>query len=719
MISKIVRRKSLIIGICFVFLFIFELSLKADNALHFDGKDDYVDIPQGKLENIGGPITIEFWNYVKTDEVWVARSAFGWTSLKNPVRVSCHAPWGDRRLYWDYGNLLEKGRLFTDYTPYLNKWTHIALVSEGKGGKFQGIYINGNLVAQKNISDGPNSPVNGLCIGRGIVNNQGGFAYHRGSIASFRIWNRVRTAEEIRGSMNSILVGNENGLVCDYDFNQGIPNSDNQGVRILPDYGPSGWYGILMNGDNTNWVSPAPSGLVPPPVSRKSLYAIEMFGMRGLLSFKDNITNNPTTAHLTLFGLTLNDIKLDIALTSGRWDSGRLRFSNLTINLWGSIQTGNMLLAPDGKSPANINANFVTNDRAFHPGTGYPLHESQQLLPPISRDTKYYVTAIAVNNCPQCSWDMVFNDHRVKGDDFRLLEIVIDKPGKKVTLYNLPNSVSITDKSQLSSYIVKEISLDSLIDFFPSSPVNYEVYWRPALARLVYEVMVKYPSQHFGFKYTGHGSAYMSLEVLLWGDQDNFYKNVNAIWGGKIDFLDFSTNCNTGSLYNLIHQTPYTDYILACDLLWWCDGLSVGDNGNVLPDRHYSTYWSRTTPIETSLRSMIVDVNSLFNSDVVKQFLQNTDCPQQLSLFKASEFPALLNGAPNLAKQVTKDQTVTDFYQNGNLYADLKDYLSKNYPGQIAQYDKLVIAQANNRASYPPSRPWSIPAKGICILKWF
>jgi hypothetical protein len=159
------------------------------SSMSFNGTSAYVNVPTFSWPTGGGPVTVSFWNYVTTPQV---SSAFTVGSVDSPSRFQTHAPWSDGKIYWDYGDLNANGRISTDYLTKVNKWTHVALVSAGKGGAFKAIYLDGAVAAAAATSDGPTQGLTGLNIGRW------GSSYHKGLIDDFRIYNRVLSASEIQ-----------------------------------------------------------------------------------------------------------------------------------------------------------------------------------------------------------------------------------------------------------------------------------------------------------------------------------------------------------------------------------------------------------------------------------------------------------------------------------------------------------------------------------------
>jgi|SRR6185295_600294 len=161
-------------------------------SMIFDGVNDYVDVPTISWP-VGGPVTVAFWNFVATADIQQA-NAFSFGNQDNPNRFQAHVPWNNHLLYWHYGDWTGNGEVTVLYDPYLDNWTHVALVSEGNGGAFKGIYLNGALVASGTISDGPNAPLSGLTIGYwAMFNNK-----HKGKIDDFRIYDRVLTASQVQ-----------------------------------------------------------------------------------------------------------------------------------------------------------------------------------------------------------------------------------------------------------------------------------------------------------------------------------------------------------------------------------------------------------------------------------------------------------------------------------------------------------------------------------------
>ena len=181
----------------------------AGGALAFDGATTRMEAPGFSWS--GKEVTVEYWNYVSSADV-TNGSAFNVGTDGGVDRFQAHSPWGDRMLVWDYGDFTTNGRIATDYSAYLDKWTHVALVSDGE--HFKGIYLNGVLVNSSPEASYPPARTR-LVIGA-FFND-----YHKGLIDEFRIWNRVRSEEEIGRDMSSRITAPQPGLVGYWRFDEG------------------------------------------------------------------------------------------------------------------------------------------------------------------------------------------------------------------------------------------------------------------------------------------------------------------------------------------------------------------------------------------------------------------------------------------------------------------------------------------------------------------
>jgi hypothetical protein len=167
------------------------LTFPNPSSMSFSGGTDCVSIPTFSWPT-GGPVTVSYWTFVASADVKNS-SSFSVGNMDVPNRFQAHSPWGDGNIYWDYGTAtVGSGRVSTSYTAYLDAWTHVALVSEGTGGTFQAIYLNGTQAVSVATSSGPTVALSGATIGGWP---SGSFV--KGLIDDFRIYGRVLSPQEI------------------------------------------------------------------------------------------------------------------------------------------------------------------------------------------------------------------------------------------------------------------------------------------------------------------------------------------------------------------------------------------------------------------------------------------------------------------------------------------------------------------------------------------
>ncbi len=220
------------------------INIKAGKVLSFDGVNDQVTAPGFIYPANGGAVTVEFWLKVNAEDVRNS-SAFS-VGSSHSDRLQAHIPWGDGSISFDYGNLSNPAsRIAASYTPYLGKWTHVAFVSSGKANTFKAIYLNGQLVNSANSSDGNTGTLYGLKIGS-FVNNT---LYMKGMIDEFRIWNVMRSQNEIQSGMNRFINEGTSGLILSLQMHEGAGTvvKDNSGNGLNGTISGATWTNPFAN----------------------------------------------------------------------------------------------------------------------------------------------------------------------------------------------------------------------------------------------------------------------------------------------------------------------------------------------------------------------------------------------------------------------------------------------------------------------------------------
>jgi hypothetical protein len=218
-----------------------------NNALDFDGTDDYVSLPAGVYFN--GDFTIECWVYPRSFATWARIIDFGNGAGSNNVLLA-----------YSFGNsgapgfYVEGSQFQATQTLPLNQWSHIAATLSGTTAT---IYING-VAAGTSIFPVPVNITRTKCY---IGKSNWGDPYANAVYDELRIWNTAKTSSQIQSLMNTELAGNEPGLVTYYNFNQGVPGGSNTGITSVTDNTSNNNNGTLNNfaltGTTSNWVSGA------------------------------------------------------------------------------------------------------------------------------------------------------------------------------------------------------------------------------------------------------------------------------------------------------------------------------------------------------------------------------------------------------------------------------------------------------------------------------
>jgi hypothetical protein len=214
------------------------MSAFADNALAFDGSDDYVTVGNESDFDFTNAVTLEAWIKPSTTagEHGIVTKNYGTGAHPYQLRVEN----GEITLGFYDGT----------WTPIttsganipVGEWTHVAGTYDKTTAK---IYINGVLSASQNYTANISQNNNPIEIGR--TNS----SYFSGSIDEVRVWNVARTQQQIQDNMRLPFTSAQSGLVGYWQFNAASgTNAQN--------HGSSGGNGTLTNFNNTSssgWVS--------------------------------------------------------------------------------------------------------------------------------------------------------------------------------------------------------------------------------------------------------------------------------------------------------------------------------------------------------------------------------------------------------------------------------------------------------------------------------
>ncbi len=219
----------------------------ANNALSFDGIDDYVSMNDFNLGT--GDFTIEMWikpNSNSNVRLIGNRDYEGYAS----------GTWYTLHLVNDYLQLELSDDGNSNYavlqTPEcisLNKWNHIAVVRQNNTFNF---YINGINITYSIVDGTPNN---------NNISKTGYYTYlgpYSGLIDELAVFSMALSQVEIINAMNNGYTDTQSEMVAYYKFNQGIAGGDNPGLNTLFDF--LGTYNGTLNnfalsGNTSNWVT--------------------------------------------------------------------------------------------------------------------------------------------------------------------------------------------------------------------------------------------------------------------------------------------------------------------------------------------------------------------------------------------------------------------------------------------------------------------------------
>jgi hypothetical protein len=178
------------------------------NALEFDGKDGYVEVPDDDSLDFTEAITVEFW--VKPNADWAGGNWHGLVLKGNmgPEALGAFAPNfflfqthpqdGANQIEWVYSHASNDNDFLPSQSALnVGTWYHIAGVIDTADGKWA-IYIDGELDSEKDI---PNEPLQPDDKKLWIAN---GWAFFNGAIDEVAVYNKALTQLEIKDDMGGI-----------------------------------------------------------------------------------------------------------------------------------------------------------------------------------------------------------------------------------------------------------------------------------------------------------------------------------------------------------------------------------------------------------------------------------------------------------------------------------------------------------------------------------
>lgn len=272
--KKIFSKISCTILLSILFLNIFAPGKAQNNALSFDGINDYVAVPA--LGNNLTQFTIETW--INASSTAISPALNGIFNTNTWVLGDVHFQINNVKV-----QLAVNGSTTID-VPYnaitVNTWHHLAVTYNSVTKKIN-VYINGALLQSATLATTVSANFTAAEIGAWTSQR-----YFAGIMDEYRIWNTERTFDEIKNNMFSSMTGTESGLLASFSFNQGTAGGTNTGINILVNAKGSN-NGTLTNfalsGVTSNWVS----GFKPAPVSHVTSFTGSLVSNKMTLTWTD------------------------------------------------------------------------------------------------------------------------------------------------------------------------------------------------------------------------------------------------------------------------------------------------------------------------------------------------------------------------------------------------------------------------------------------------
>ena len=274
----IMRHSSLRIPVILFALIAFSSLLTAQNALDFDGTNDYVQVAgwSGVLGTT--PRTIEAWVKVPSTVNSGGKPIVAWgDNGVNGAKWTFRLEGGNGRIRIECQGGHKTGT--TDIRD--DQWHHIAAVWENDGTPDildALLYVDGVLESLGTSNAEPVNTTAGINV---KIGGNHGTVYWDGAIDEVRIWTEARSQAQLQANMNTELCSEPN-LVGYYKFNQGTAGGNNPNDTLLTDFSGQFNHGTLnqfsLNGNGSNFVNGVPLTTVGPLVSVVNQQDVQCFG---------------------------------------------------------------------------------------------------------------------------------------------------------------------------------------------------------------------------------------------------------------------------------------------------------------------------------------------------------------------------------------------------------------------------------------------------------
>lgn len=224
---------------------------QSNNALHFDGIDDYVSTSKSAIQ---GNAARSFEAWIRTDENCLPGTGGGVQQVIADMGTFVVGKRFTFNLLFSNSVRLEIGGSGVSGSVAVNDslWHHVAAVYDPTANKKITLYVDGVVCGTGNFTATPATTAGNVVIGRRVD----GANPFGGDIDEFRLWNIALTDSDVQAHMNGEICAPPNNLVLYYTMNGGVADGNNANTTTLTDQSGSN-NGTLQNfslsGSNSNW----------------------------------------------------------------------------------------------------------------------------------------------------------------------------------------------------------------------------------------------------------------------------------------------------------------------------------------------------------------------------------------------------------------------------------------------------------------------------------
>lgn len=252
-----------------------------NNALHFDGTNDDVNIPNYNYSNgfsfdallypttfSGNPTFLS--RYSSNNEVF----AF---IIKSDGTIECTITNdGSTDIYFTTVNALT-----------VNTWQHVAFTYNNTDGSMK-FYINGTDAGSGGVTGSPSGALYNTTDQISIGTRDGSLHY-QGAIDELRIWDKTLSESVINNIKNKVVPTNADGLLAYYQFNQGIAEGNNTAITQLFNKKNATLEGLISNfaktGTTSNFIAGASGDFSNNNIAKNSFMTTGNWSTPGNWSF--------------------------------------------------------------------------------------------------------------------------------------------------------------------------------------------------------------------------------------------------------------------------------------------------------------------------------------------------------------------------------------------------------------------------------------------------